>query len=368
MHTEVLPLNILNAVIAAFAMLAAIDRITGNHLKLGNEFEKGFMLLGNLTLSMIGMIVIVPLLADLMQPMLDFLSSALGIEPSIIPASLIANDMGGAALSVQVATDPAMGMFNGLVVSCMMGGTIAFTIPVSLAMVAPRQHRELLLGLLCGIVTIPVGCIASGLLLRLPLGALLHNLLPLILFSALISAGLLFFPDLCTKIFNGLGYVIKVLITFGLALSILRYLTGIELIPGLTKIEDAAAICLSCAIVLTGILPMLSLLSRLLAKPMRALGRMLRVNESSVMGFVATLASSVTTFATMDRMDPKGAILNAAFSISAAFAFSDHLAFTMSFQPDHVPAVVLGKLVGGITAVVLGCAVHRKLYTPKGCV
>lgn len=355
-------MNILNIVVAVFALLGCIDRMLDNRFGLGEEFERGFHLFGSLALSMIGMIVMVPLLAELMQPMLTFLHASLRIEPSIIPTVLIANDMGGAALAVQVAADPQLGMFNGLVVSCMMGGTIAFTIPVSLTSVRREQHRELLLGMLCGIVTIPVGCVAAGFAAGIPFGSMLHNLLPLILFSAVIAAGLFFCPDLCAKLFGGLGLIIKGLITLGLALSILKYLTEIEIIPGLTPLEDAAAVSLSCSIFLTGVLPLLSLVSRIIAKPMSTLSHKLNINEVSVMGFVATLASSVTTFALMEKMDKKGALLNSAFAISAAFAFADHLAFTMAFNSSYVGPVVLSKLVGGTAAVMLGCLLYTRLY------
>ena len=65
----------------------------------------------------------------------------------------------------------------------MMFGASADTIPYALGIVEARQHKPLLLGLLCGIVTIPLGCLIGGLVLQLPLGALLMNLLPLVLFS-----------------------------------------------------------------------------------------------------------------------------------------------------------------------------------------
>ena len=355
-------MGVLNTVIAAFALLGCVDRMLGNRFGLGEEFERGFHLFGSLALSMIGMIVMVPLLVNVMQPMLVFLHKAMGIEPSVIPAALIANDMGGAALAVQVASDPALGMFNGLVVSCMMGGTIAFTIPVSLTSVRREQHRELLLGMLCGIVTIPIGCLLAGSVAGLPFKALLDDLLPLMLLSAVIAAGLALCPDLCAKVFSALGVFIKGVITLGLALSILKYLTGIELIPGLTPLEDAAAVSLGCSIFLTGVLPMLSLISRAIARPMRKLSAVLRVNDHAVMGFVATLASSVTTFALMEKMDKKGTLLNAAFAISAAFAFADHLAFTMAFHAEYVSAVVLGKLAAGVTSVMLGCLLYQHMY------
>lgn len=354
--------SILNSIVAAFALLGCIDRMLDNRFGLGEEFERGVHLFGSLALSMIGMIVMVPLLSELMQPLLTLLHETLSMEPSIIPASLIANDMGGAAMAVQVAADPQLGMFNGLIVSCMMGCTIAFTIPVSLTAVCREQRRELLLGILCGIATIPVGCLAGGMLAGIPFGKMLGNLLPLVIFSMVIATGLILCPDICARIFSMLGVFIKGLITLGLALSILRYLTGVEIIPGLTTLEEAAAIPLSCSIFLTGVLPMLSLLSRALTRPMRVLSHRLRVNEQAVMGFVATLASSVTTFAMMEKMDKKGVLLNSAFAISAAFTFADHLAFTMAFNNAYAGAVVLAKLVGGITAILLGCLLYSRLY------
>ncbi|MBQ6799044.1 MAG: ethanolamine utilization protein EutH [Oscillospiraceae bacterium] len=353
-------MQILNYIIAAFALLGALDRLFGNKLGIGAEFERGFELFGSLALAMIGMLVLVPVLADLLQPMLDFLRDVLHLEPSVIPASLIANDMGGAAFSVQVAADPALGMFNGLIVSCMMGATISFTIPFSLTTVPKEKHRELLLGMLCGVVTIPLGCLLGGMLAKIPMGALLADLLPLILLSALLAIGLALCPDFCAKLFRGLGFVIKALITVGLGCSVLEYLTGIAVIPGLGKLEDAAGIALSCSIYLAGVLPLLALVTRLLSRPMKALGERLRINEHSVLAFIATLASGITTFALMEKMDRKGVLLNAAFAISAAFVFADHLAFTMAFNGAYVGPVVAAKLAGGASALVLAGLLSRR--------
>ena len=108
-------------------------------------------------------------------------------------------------------------------------------------------------------------------------------------------------------------------------------------------------------------LPMLTLLSKLISRPMARLSNALGLNSESALGFVATLASSVTTFAMMEKMDKKGVMLNAAFAISAAFAFSDHLAFTMAFEKTYVLPMVLAKLIGGITAVLIACLLYRKL-------
>ena len=52
-------MNVLSIIMLVFAILGALDRIIGNKFGLGAEFEKGFMLLGTMALSMIGMIIMV---------------------------------------------------------------------------------------------------------------------------------------------------------------------------------------------------------------------------------------------------------------------------------------------------------------------
>jgi ethanolamine transporter len=160
-------MNFVSVFMAFFSVLGAADRILGNRFGLGKEFEKGMMLMGNVSLSMIGMIVISPFISSLLGPAFTFVRDVLHLEPSIIPASLFANDMGGASMAVQVAADQKMGLFNALVVSAMMGCTVSFNIPYALGVVKPEKNNELFLGFLCGIVTIPVGCFVAGLVLKI---------------------------------------------------------------------------------------------------------------------------------------------------------------------------------------------------------
>ena len=354
-------MSVLTIIILIFSVIGAIDRIFGNRLRLGNEFEKGFMLLGNMSLSMIGMIVISPLIADLLAPVFGVIYDALHIDPSIIPASLFANDMGGAPLSVEVARNERIGLFNALVVSSMMGCTISFTIPFALGMVKKDQHRPLIFGLLCGVVTIPIGCFIAGLVSRLPIIDLIINLLPLFIFSGVIAAGLWFFPDACVKIFGVFGFFIKALITVGLVLGIIGFLRGSPVLDNLATIEEGALVCLNAAIVMTGMFPLISIVSRLLSKPINAIGRRIGINQRSALGFVASLATSMTTFGDMDNMDDKGVMLNSAFAVSAAFTFAGHLAFTMAFDASYLLPMIVGKLTAGFLALALAFLLYSKL-------
>ena len=354
-------MNILTYIILIFSLLGALDRVLNNRFGLGKEFEKGFILFGTMALSMIGMITIAPFIADILKPLFDFVSNVLHIDSSIIPASLFANDMGGASLAVEVADNELVGLFNGLVVSSMMGCTISFTIPVALGMVDKKQHKELLLGILCGITTIPVGCLVAGLTCKIPFISLVVDLIPLVIFSAIIVFGLVRFPDVCVKIFSGFGYFIKVIITIGLALGIIRFLSGYEVIKGLETIEEGARICFNASIVMTGAFPLMFVVSKALSKPIKKLSGRIGINEISAVGFISSLATSMTTFGMMDKMDEKGVMMNSAFAVSAAFTFAGHLAFTMAFDSMFIVPVIAGKLVSGVLAVILAAIISKKL-------
>ncbi len=358
--------EIITWIMVCFSLLGALDRIFGNRLGLGKEFERGIMLLGTMALSMVGMIVISPMIAELLRPALVKMAEVLPIDPSIVPATLFANDMGGAPLATELAMDEKIGLFNGLVVSSMMGATISFTIPVALGMVKKEQHREVLLGLLCGIVTIPVGCFVAGLIAGISLLPLLLNLLPLVLISGLIAFGLMKAPNVCVKIFSVFGVIIKILITIGLAIGIFTFLTKIELTEHLDTYESGIMIVANAAAVMTGAFPLVYIISKLLKKPLALLGKKLHINETSATGLLSSLATSMTTFDMMQDMDKKGVVLNSAFAVSAAFTFAGHLAFTLAFDPTWLPYVLVGKLVAGALALVVAIFIYGRLYKNDG--
>ncbi len=351
-------MDILTIIIVVFATISGIDYIFGSRLGLGNEFARGFMLFGTMALSMIGMIVLAPLLAQWMQPAFEFIYQKLHLDPSILPAALLANDMGGAPLSVQAAVDAKMGGFNALVVSSMMGATISFTIPFALTF-KTKYARQLYLGLLCGIVSVPVGCLVSGLICRLPVGALLMNLLPLLVLSGVIAAGLLLFPNGCIRVFKVFGFIIKAMIVAGLIMGIVNFLAKKPIIGVIAPIEDGAMVCFNASVVMSGMFPFVWLLSKLLTRPLRAVGKRMGLNECSVMGVVSSLATSVTMFCQLDEMNEKGVTVNAAFAVCGAFTFAGHLAFTMAFAQEYLLAVIVGKLAGGAAAIVFACLMHR---------
>ena len=351
---------VISIIMAAFSVLGAVDLIIGNRIGIGKEFERGMKMFGELALSMLGMIVLAPLIAHLLNPALRGLANVLPIDPSIVFSSIFANDMGGGKLSLETALDPDLAYYNGLIVGSMMGATVSFTLPFALSAVKKEQHKHLLLGLMCGICTIPVGCLIAGLVANVPFITLLINLIPLILFSALLSFGLLKFPGASVKIFSVFGVFIKTLVTIGLAVGIVESLTGWDVLPYTAPLMEGAEIVFHVAVVETGAFPLVFLLSKVLKKPLKKIGEKTAINETSSLGLLSTLATSVTTFGMMGDMDEKGVVINSAFAVSAAFTFADHLAFTLSFHGAYLPAMIVGKLVSGVAALLVATFVYKR--------
>ena len=353
-------MEVLQWIFAIFAVLGAVDRIIGNRFKLGEEFEKGIIASGTLSLAMVGMICIAPSAAKLLEPVFAPVSAFTGIDMSFI-GSFIANDMGGAAISKALAGDSVLGGYNGLVIASMLGATVCFTIPVALKMIDKEFHKDVLSGILCGIATMPIGCIVSGLMLGIGFGRLMLNLLPVIIVSVITCIGLALKPDLCRKIFSLIGSFVLVVITVGLAAGIFSHLTGKTLIPYMSPIKDAFSIVADVAIILAGVFPLIKVISKIFSKVFTAAGKKIGIDETSVLGLISSLANSIPTFEMAGKMNAKGRMMNMAFAVSASFVFGDHLAFTMSFDKSFLWAVIAGKLISGVCAVTVAALMYKSM-------
>ena len=343
--------EILIVIMAIFAGIGAIDRIFGNKLGLGQEFENGILAMGSLALAMVGIISLAPVLADLLRPVVVPVFSFLGADPAMFAGTILASDMGGGALAQQLSADPQAALFGGVLCGSMLGATIVFTIPVAMGILRQEDRPAMAKGVLAGIVTIPVGLLAGGVVAGFSIGMILRNLIPIVLIAALIALGLWKAEKGMIKGFGVFGKGVVVIITIGLAAAIIQSLTGFTLIPGVAPIEEGFLTVGAIAIVLAGAFPLVFVITKLLKKPLLKVGKLLGINETAAAGLVASLANSIATFGMVKDMDERGKVVNVAFAVSAAFVFGDHLGFTAGFAPEMLPAMIVGKLVGGISAV-----------------
>ena len=359
----------------------------------GAQFEEGFMAMGALGLAMVGVIALAPVLAQLLGPVVIPIYKAVGASPAMFATTLLANDMGGFFLAKELAmvngvVDNAAWLYAGLILGAMMGPTIVFSIPVAIGIIDEKDRRFLALGVLAGIVTIPLGCIAGGLvamnsgvtvngeLVTFNLAMILMNLIPVLFFSVLVAIGLWLIPE---KMINGFQIFAKILvslITVGLALAVAKATIGLEVLPGMDpifmiagdkpgEVMRAVEVIGYIACVLLGAYPMVFLLTRWFEKPLMRIGLLLKINNHAAAGMVATLANNIPMFGMMSKMDDRGKVLNVAFCVSAAFTFGDHLGFTAANMPGMIFAVIVGKLVGGFTALAVAMLIAPKATATK---
>ena len=347
-------------IMAAFAVLGAVDRILGNRFGLGKPFEEGILAMGSLALAMIGIISLAPVLSNVLRPVVVPVYTLLGADPAMFAGTILACDMGGGALAQQMTDDPQAALLGGVLTGSMLGATIVFTIPVALGILEEGDRSALAKGILCGIVTIPLGVLAGGLVAGFPVGMVLRNLIPIVIIAALIALGLWKAEKALIKGFTWFGRGITALITAGLAIAIIQGLTGWEVLPGMVPLEEGFLTVGAIAIVLAGAFPLVYTVTRVLQKPLLKLGGLLKVNETAAAGLIASLANSIATFGMVKDMDSRGKVVNIAFAVSAAFVFGDHLGFTAGFAPEMLPAMIVGKLVGGIAAVAVALLITRK--------
>ena len=345
--------EILLLIMAVFAVVGALDRILGNRLGLGKEFEDGITAMGALALAMLGIICLAPVLANLLRPVVVPAFRLLGADPAMFAGSILASDMGGGPLAMELTDDPQAALFGGVLCGSMLGATVVFTIPVAMGILPEADRPFLAKGILAGVVTIPVGLLVGGLVMGMPILRILGNLVPIVLIAGLIALGLWRAEGAMIKGFGIFGKGIIALITVGLAAGIFQGVTGITLIPGLAPIEEGFLTVGAIAIVLAGAFPLVVVLTKVLRKPLLKLGITLGINETAAAGLLASLANSIATFGLVKDMDDRGKVVNIAFAVSAAFVFGDHMGFTAGFAPEVLPAMIVAKLVGGISAVMV---------------
>ena len=259
-------------VMACGAVLGGLDRILGNRFGLGKRFEEGFELLGATALSMAGIICLVPLLTLGLEKTIVPFWKLLGLDPAML-GGIIAIDMGGFQLAVELAADPKVASYAGILVAATLGCTVTFTIPVGMGMVPEKDRPLFARGILFGLILLPVSLFLGGLLTGLmPLNTIRQSL-PVFLACLALALGIAKWPDQLVGGFLHFSNAIRLISTLGLIFGAFAYMTGVSLPFPMTPLEEAMKTVSSIGIVMLGSLPMAELLQRILKVPLAWLGK-----------------------------------------------------------------------------------------------
>jgi ethanolamine transporter len=369
--------SVVMTVLVVFMLAGLVDKMRGNKHGYGERFDAGFMAMGDLALAIVGIIAISPVLLRLLAPLITPLYGIIGASPAMFPGSLLALDMGGYAMAVQMAEgNAATGNYAGIIVASMMGITLCFTIPYALKVLKKEDHPLFATGVLLGVVTLPAGCLIGGLAMGatstpLPFAQLLRDTLPVILLALVVGLGLVFKQGLMLKAFAVFGKGVTWVATVSPGIAIFQHLTGIRLPLFYLMVEYDEALggfplqtglllvgLIAC--VLAGAFPMILFLNRRLHRIMTAFGKKTGINAEASTGLLTQLASSIPIWSVLGDMNNRGKLLNVAFAVSGSFVFGDVLAFAGGVNPEMVFPVIVAKLSGGILAIALAIALLKR--------
>jgi len=347
-------------ILVLFVAVGALDKIFGDKFGFGKKFDEGFNAMGPLALAMVGIISLAPVISRLLSPILVPIYTKLGADPAMFAGSLLAVDMGGYPLAMNLAQSASSGLFSGIILGSMMGATIVFTIPVALGILDKRDLKYLALGTLAGIIMIPFGCFFAGLIAGFGVVPTILNLIPVALFAAILAIGLWLIPKAMVKGFVVFGKVVMAIITFGLLIAVIQSLTNITIIPGMAPIWDGIKSVGSVAIMLLGAFPLVHFITLVLKKPLTKLGQSIGLGEIAVVGMIASLANNIPMLCMIKDMDNRGKMLNIAFAVGAAFIFGDHLGFVAGVDQSMIFPMIVGKFTTGILAMVVASFIYSK--------
>ncbi|MFC0187430.1 ethanolamine utilization protein EutH [Fictibacillus aquaticus] len=364
------------------AVIGAIAAIRNSEDGVGREFMEGLHSVGYIFVPAAGIMAAIPYLSKFIESVFGPLFNSIGADPAIAATTIIAVDMGGYQLASALA-ETKESWIMAMTVGYMAGATIVFSIPVGLAMLDKRDHKYMALGVMSGVLTIPIGVFISNVMialsnphirevintggdasyqLALSFGTIMMNLLPLIIFFVGIAVGLRFYPDKMITGFMWFGRIMDAFIKLVLVFSIVEYFTGVfstvfgswGLDPIIADKEDqfrALETAGYIGIMLAGAFPMVYMIRKYLAVPLEKLGNKLGLKAEGSAGLLASIANILAMFRLVKSMRPKDKVINISFAVCAAFLFGDHLSFTANFQPNLILPVMLGKLGAGIVGI-----------------
>lgn len=349
--------------IMAFGILfGGIDRIFGNKYGYGEKLEEGLRLMGPTALSMVGIICLSKVLAGAMSRVVVPIFGMIGVDPSMC-AGIFSMDMGGYQIAKTLAADPLIGCYAGIIVAATFGCTLVFTIPIGISIIDSADNQIFARGIIIGLATMPAALIIGGVACRLPFWEIIHQIIPILIFSFLLIIGLLKCQDVMMRGFQIFVKIIQTILTIGLMLGAISYITGFH-IKDVVSIESAMKVVASICIMLMGSLPITELVQRLLKKPFQVLGKRLGMDSQSMTGLLVGCITPVPALMMLKSMNKKGKIVNIAFLVSAASVFGAHMGFITSNKPDFLEPMIIAKMSGGITAVIAALLIERMCAKP----
>lgn len=356
-------MNPLILLMLLFFVLGVLDRMFGGRLGMSVDLERGLSQMGAFAVSIVGFYCIgVSAIQNHIDSIMA-LSSRMPFDLSLIPAFLLAPDMGGYAMAVKLAANPQIGLMSGLLLSSGIGCLLSFQLPVVLSVVDSKDVPYVMHGMIPGILTVPVGILVGGLCLGISIGELMFQMIPVLILCLVMIVGFLCRPENMEKLLSGFGKCIRALGTFLFALVALGLFYEPIKIADDSLVAEAVIVVVKIVVIVGGAQVLSGLVVRYASGILEQCAKLLGINVTSVIGLLLGLVSGVAMLPFFSRMDTKGKIMNSAFGVMGVYVLGGQMAFVAGVTSGrNVSIYILGKLISGVLAVGLaGCRIFTRI-------
>ncbi len=272
-------MNLPIAILLLCAMLGLVDKILGNRMGLGEEFDRGLTMMGSLALTMSGIYCFSVMLGRWLAVWLQGVS--LPFDPTLLVSSVLATDMGAYSIAQTICTSPAQLIFSGVILASTLGSTISFSLPIALGSVPAKDSKTLMTGMVYGIIATPAALLVGGLMAGMTGKELLSSLLPVTLICVLIALSIFFGGERTVGVFQVMGRGINLLAIVLFALVLVQVFfdsPSVQFVdPAL--IGEVLTIVFKISVVVCGSFILSNLILRYFMHPILSLARLIHVNE-----------------------------------------------------------------------------------------
>ena len=355
-------MNIIVAIMLIFALIGFIDKMF--HLKWGlsESFDKGLMTMGTMAISIVGICSVgVTFIQNHIQ-WFTSLSSHLPVDATLIVSMILAPDMGGFSITQQLTENAQLIILNGVILTSLLGQTISFQFPVFLSVIDQNEHPTLMKGFIIGIIIVPVGLLIAGLMLKMSISLFLSQFIPIFIICLLIVGGLIIFPKYLIKIFTAFANIIQLLTYILFLMTVIGlFIPSLAYAP-LSAVQDSITIVFRSCIIVSGSLVLSEIILKYFRPMILKMAKYLDINEVSMMGLILSCATSLAIFPLFSRMDRKGKMLNAAFSVSGAYFLGGQLGYISGITSSYAVTIyVICKLICGLLSLFVMSKIYRKV-------
>lgn len=373
-------------------VIGGVSYIIDENSELGSAFYNGLEIMASMFIPICGLMAAVPYVSAFTINVIGPVFSLIGADPVVASAFVFPPDCGSFALATQIGSTPDL---YPLIIATgfMCASTIAFNVPIGLTAIDEKDHKYLALGTVSGFLSVPFGVFVTCVIVMLTHPAIatvfesgaptdwvtnltfvqiIINLIPLAILCVLLAIALRRAPEGTIKGFRIFGKCLNGALTAVVVVVIVEHYTGFfstvfggwgfdPILADADNQTRAIEILGTIAMMLTGALPMVTLIKKYLSAPLEKLGRHAGLTADGSVGLVACLPNGLALFPFVSKMTPEDKVIVFAFLPCAGYCLGDFLAFDVNFQPNLLIPIMVGQIVGGI----IGILFAKKLAVPE---